>query len=338
LSSDRSPPAIASERDRKSLDALLTTWLSGAEIVVGSMVAGLLRAANGLAAALPLVVLMEFLGGVDPGLVLLSGVGLASTALAAAAISVAASVGARTRGRPVSIAIGLMLAWHGLRPAFLALRMHLWTGGPRWVPEAALWMFDTSPLGVALSLLGVMPRPGSIVESVLRMTAIETAGAAVLPLWAAWRLRPASRALEDVEGRSVRLRTLRQSRRRRPRPPCGDDPVLWNAIQTNQRATVGAWIEARLVGLVWIGLIGLVTSWFAVPAFRELAARGYGAGPEAFTMPAWNPLVRVIGDKLIMPAAGPAAGQARLEFNIASRLCSAVWVGGYVVALYGTAG
>src|SRR3954462_14076101 len=47
-------PAIASERDRKSLYALLTTQLSGAEIVVGTMAAGLLRAANGLAAALPL--------------------------------------------------------------------------------------------------------------------------------------------------------------------------------------------------------------------------------------------------------------------------------------------
>ncbi len=58
------------------VDALLATQLSGAEIVVGTMAAGLLRAANGLAAAFPLVVLMVFLGGVDPGLVLLSGAGL----------------------------------------------------------------------------------------------------------------------------------------------------------------------------------------------------------------------------------------------------------------------
>ena len=56
-------PAIASERDRKSLDALLTTQLSSAEIVVGTMAAGLLRAANGLAAAFPLVVLMVFFSG-----------------------------------------------------------------------------------------------------------------------------------------------------------------------------------------------------------------------------------------------------------------------------------
>jgi hypothetical protein len=330
-------PAIASERDRKSLDSLLATQLSGAEIVVGTMAAGLLRAANGLAVTLPPVVLMVFLGGVDPGLVLLSGAGLASTALAAAAISVVASVGARTRGRAVSIAIGLVLAWFALPPAFLTLRMLLWTGGPRWLTEAALWLLDTSPCGVGLSLLGVMPRPGCIIERVLRMMALETAGAAVLTLWAAWRLRPASRALEDVEGQSARLRMLRQWRRRRPRPPCGDDPVLWNAIQTNRRATVGAWIEDRLIWLVWICLIARVTSWFAVPAFRELAARGYGAAPEAFTMPAWNPLVRVFFDKLIMPADGPAAGQARLEFNIALRQVSAFFAWGYVLELYGAA-
>ncbi len=215
--------------------------------------------------------------------------------------------------------------------------MLLWTGGPAWLTQAALWLLDTSPFGVGLSLLGVIPRHSSIIESMLRMMALETAGAAVLTLWAAWRLRPASRALEGVEEQSARLRMLRQTRRRRPRPPCGDDPVLWNAIQTNRRATVGAWIEDRLISLVWIGLIALVTSWFAVPAFRELAARGYGAAPEAFTMPAWNPLVRVFFDKLIMPADGPAAGQARLEFNIALRQCSAIWAWGYVLALFGAA-
>ncbi len=203
-------PAIASERDRKSLDALLATQLSSAEIVVGTMAAGLLRAANGLAAAVPLVVLIVFLGGVDPGLVLLSGAGLASTALAAAAISVVASVGARTRGRAVSIAVGLVLAWFALPPAFLTLRMFLWTGGPRWLTQAALWLLDSSPFGGGLSLLGVMPRTSSIIESVLRMMALETAGAAVLTLWTAWaRARP-RRALEDAEGQSATLRMLRQ--------------------------------------------------------------------------------------------------------------------------------
>ena len=52
-------------------------------------------------------------------------------------------------------------------------------------------------------------------------------------------------------------------------------------------------------------------------------------------MPAWNPLVRVLGDNFIMPADGPAAGQARLEFNIALRQCSAFWAWAYVLELYG---
>src|SRR5262249_45453799 len=130
-------PAIASERDRKSLDSLLTTRFSSAEIVLGTMAAGLLRAPDGLAATLPVVGLMVFLGGVDPGLVLLCGAGLAPTALAVAAISVVASVGARTRSRAVPVAGGLVFAWLVLPAAFLILRMLLRPGGPRWLTRAA---------------------------------------------------------------------------------------------------------------------------------------------------------------------------------------------------------
>jgi hypothetical protein len=332
-------PAIASERDRKSLDSLLTTRFSSAEIVVGTMVAGLLRAANGLAPTLPVVVLMVFLGGVDPGLVLLSGAGLATTALAVAASAVVASVGARTRGRAVSVAAGFVFAWLALPAAFLLLRMLLWPGGPRWLTQAALWLFDSSPFGVGMNLIGFMPRPGGIVERLLRMTALETAGAAVLTLWAVGRLRPASRALFEFEGRISRLRALRLSRRR-PRPPCNDDPVLWNAIHTNRRATVAEWIAGRLIGLVGLGLLALATSRFAVPAFVELAERGYGAAPEAFTVPdddSFGPLL--VGKMLLLlrSPVGPAPGQARLEFNIALRQCSAFFAMLYVFAIVGGA-
>jgi len=85
---------------------------------------------------------MVFLGGVDPGLVLLSGAGLAATVLAVAAISVVASVGAPTRGRAVSGAVGLIFAWLILPYLFLVLRGFLWPGGPRWLTQAALWLLD----------------------------------------------------------------------------------------------------------------------------------------------------------------------------------------------------
>ena len=72
-------PSIASERDRKSLDGLLATRLSAAEIVLGMMVTGLVRCANWLAAALPVVILVAIVGGVQPLLVMLTAAGLGSS-------------------------------------------------------------------------------------------------------------------------------------------------------------------------------------------------------------------------------------------------------------------
>jgi len=43
-------PAMASDRDRKSLDSLLATRLSASDIVPGTMGTDMLRYANGLAA------------------------------------------------------------------------------------------------------------------------------------------------------------------------------------------------------------------------------------------------------------------------------------------------
>jgi hypothetical protein len=144
--------------------------------------------------------------------------------------------------------------------------------------------------------------------------------------------------LFEVEGRISRLRALRLSRRRRPRPPCNDDPVLWNAIHTNRWATVAGWTVGRLIGLVGLGLLALATSRFAVPAFVELAERGYGAAPEAFTVPdddSFGPLL--LSKMLLRPPVGPAPGQARLEFNIALRWLSAFFAMIYAWVIVGVA-
>ncbi len=82
---------IAGERERKTLDALLSTRLSSAEVVVGITAAGLGRFLSALAAFLPVMVLFVAFGGVDPRLVLLTYAGIASTTLAVAGISVACS-------------------------------------------------------------------------------------------------------------------------------------------------------------------------------------------------------------------------------------------------------
>ena len=149
-------PAVASERDRKSLDSLLATPLSGAEVVLGAAAAGLLRWASGFAALGPAVALAVYFGGVDPRLVLLAVAGLASTAVVLAALSVAVSAGARTAQRAVTVAVGLAMAWTCL-PVFLVMFLpRVWRAAVPWVAPVALWVLDSSPSGVGLNLLGAI--------------------------------------------------------------------------------------------------------------------------------------------------------------------------------------
>jgi hypothetical protein len=81
----------------------------------------------------------------------------------------------------------------------------------------------------------------------------------------------------------------------------------------------------RLLNLVLVSLLVVATSWFAGPAFSELAHSGYGAAPGPVAMPEVNPLFRVILNKVDSGVSLSAApGQARLEFNIALRQFSAM--------------
>jgi hypothetical protein len=88
--------------------------------------------------------------------------------------------------------------------------------------------------------------------------------------------------------------------------------------------------------MIGIGALALGTSWFALPAFSELAERGYGAQRQG-AMPEVDPLARMLIGKLLIPAGSAAPGQARLEFNMALRRFSALFVMLYVAMACGTA-
>jgi ABC-type Na+ efflux pump permease subunit len=336
----RATPSIASERDRKSLDSLLATPLSSAEIVVGMMVTGLVRSANWLVATVPVVVLVAIAGGVPPLLVLLTTAGLGSSLFAAAALAVAGSAYAPNRNKAGSVGIGLLIAWFDL-PLFGELfLLRVWPGSPRWLVQVQHWLVDSSPAGVGMSafLPTLVPRPFGLIEALLRMIALQVCGASLLVLWAAWQLRPASRALYDGDWPVLTRWVWRATRLRpRPRQPCGDDSVLWNELHSLRASSLAGRVVAGLGQLVGIGVLALGTSWFALPAFAELAERGFGVAREGLTMPEVNPLARVLVGKLLLPAGSVAPGQARLEFNIALRQFSALFVMLYVVMACGTA-
>jgi|GEM_PF-1401481 len=319
--------AIAGERHRASLDAVLTTRLSSAEIVLGVVGVGLARWANGLIAVVPLVIILAGYGGLDPRLLMLAGVGLGSTAFAMAAIAVVVSTHARTSRAALNGAVSLIVCWVVGPALVVLLKPRIWPSGPRWLVSVAIGCLSTSPFGVFMSLVGLIPR-GSLDEAVWRMIGGELALGGLLVAWAIGTLRPASRTLADDAVRITGLRMMRAMRRHHRRPPCGDDPVLWNTIHSNRSASRVARVIGGLIGLGWTGALVVVVSWFALPAFRELLDRGYHPEPAAFAMPEGSPLVRMLLARVsgLNLRPWPAAGLARQEFGLALRQFSGLAV------------
>jgi hypothetical protein len=325
---------IARERDRKSLDSLLSTRFSSAEIVLGTAAAGLFKAASSHAALLPLLVLVVWLGGIDPHWLVLVMAGLASTGLALAALAVAVSAGARTAQRAVSCALFLALGWMCLPPVLVVLLPRVWPAAAGWLAPLLLWGVDSSPLGLAFNVVGVISR-GPLVDALWRMIALQLAAARSFLAWAIVRLRPASRAVDDVVGRSMLLRSLRT--RHRDRPACGDDPVLWNEMHSTRGTTRAERIASGFLHFVWVGLVGVVMLSYAAPAFLELCERGYSWAREAQKLPEFYPLARAIAARSMNTTAPAAPGQARLEFNIMLRHASGVLALFYVLIIAGSA-
>jgi ABC-type transport system involved in multi-copper enzyme maturation permease subunit len=327
-------PGIASERDRKSLDSLLATRFSSSDIVLGTMGAGLLRRLNSWAALVPFLMGVVFLGGVDPGLVLLAIAVIASTAMALASLAVAVSATARTASRAMTYSVGFSMMWMCMPHVIVILLPRMWPAAARWMVPLALRALDSSPLGLVLSLSGMIPR-GPLVVSVFRMIALQMAALVGLVLWAIVRLRPASRAVFDAESRAASRRILRA--RWWPRPTCGDDPVFWHEIHPGRRSSRAAlWVD-RAVYALWIGLMAYGISCFALPALAELSRSGYGAVPGTPAVPELNPIARVLVARLTRLPADPAPGQARLELNDVLRMTTASLDVFYVLMVAGAA-
>lgn len=87
---------LAEEKERQTLPFLLTTTLSDREIVLGKLAARFAQIAMVLLAGLPVLALMQVMGGVDPTLLWVLFVATAASMLSAAGIGAAASITANT--------------------------------------------------------------------------------------------------------------------------------------------------------------------------------------------------------------------------------------------------
>ncbi len=272
------------ERKRKTLHYLLQTPLSGVEIVLGKLLAGMARVASALLVVFPIVMMFTLLGGIDPLLVLLGYAGILSTAVLVGSFTLLISVGSKRTGIVYLLIYVLGYLW--ITGTFV---LRVMPGSPRgfeaiwpWVRWANDFVYPTSPFSILSNQL-FRGSLRSLPFDVLKMVLYQMGYATVFVLLAGVRVRPAFRKIEE-EGVGGWLRRLfrmgrakkkpaRGAVRGQPavggsrglripfwprRPECGNQPVRWREM-----FVVRVRGKARL-------LILLVSAGFAYGIGREL--------------------------------------------------------------------
>ena len=265
---------VAQEKERKTLEFLLATDLSGAEIVFGKAAARLLTVLQFVVAGLGVIVFLQLFGGIDPDLLLASTAASALTAFGVTALGLYHSVRCR-RAREAITATMLMLGLyvfvsyivsnliHFALPRYLSfspLTLFGVTVGPAEVLSVVTDLTDAFGAGNPLLIISDMGMRGAftkaLFDAALRDYALFWGILSTFWLsYAVLRLRPV--ALSQAEGAPARGRG-RAERAAPTRPAVGDDPIAWKEVFAEPR------VRRRGRG---VGQLLIIIAIFAIPAF-----------------------------------------------------------------------
>ncbi|MBI3465215.1 MAG: ABC transporter permease subunit [Planctomycetes bacterium] len=252
---------IAQERERRTLDYLLSSDLGSGEIVLGKFAARVLQTAYLLLAGLPVLALTRLMGGIDAEEVLLVFLISLSSMLTVAAIGIAISVRSRKAREAVSSVYLILFAWLGWPLLLYVTRMSgllpisvfgRWFDVMNWLlsapnPLVALWLVLYPPPAVA----GV-GGPWWAVAMLMLMQSLISAGCLAGAVWGIRRVHRRFAGAADKQ-RDWRFR-WRWTR------PIGDRPMLWKELYA-ERISAKSNLAARVAaGLIVSGIVG-ATVW-----------------------------------------------------------------------------
>jgi ABC-type transport system involved in multi-copper enzyme maturation permease subunit len=230
--------AIAEEKERKTLEFVLATDLRNREIVLGKVVARLFNLTFLLLAGLPILAFLQFLGGIDPGLVLAGFTATALTMFSLGGFSIFSSVTLRRARDAIAQTYLGLLAYYLLS----SLSLLLFLLGPRVMsfPSTNGWSapftlgdlvewFNAGNIGYAIYQLDATRStvleqvlPGVLRDYVIFHGLVGLVGL----ILAIWRLR-AIALREQVLPATPRLRV---SAGRFKQRGIGTFPLLWKEI------------------------------------------------------------------------------------------------------------
>jgi ABC-type transport system involved in multi-copper enzyme maturation permease subunit len=267
---------IADERQRKTLHYLLSSRLNGLEIVFGKLMARMVHVAVFLAVGLPVMSMLNLLGGVDYRLVLIAFGVAASTGWLLAAVSVFASTQTKKVREALFVAYVLEAMWLIVPPL-----LDIWL--PSFPPPlyGAIepineYIYRTSPVPIIQEVMLVARTgPAALFDRLVTTIRLQSELGLAIVLLAAWRLRPTFRAQEG-KARAPLLASLRSKASWRFWRPAvaGTAPMLWKEMHTSRKSLLARAV-AVLATILIGGAIAFATYQYAVPAFDELSKHGY---------------------------------------------------------------
>jgi ABC-type transport system involved in multi-copper enzyme maturation permease subunit len=234
--------AIAEEKDRKTLEFLLATDLRNREIVLSKLVARLGNLTLFILTGLPLVSILQFLGGIEPSLVLTAFAATALTALALGGVSILCSTWFKRPRDAIAVTYLFLVAYLAISFATAAAKAP-WTTTANWgIWKLPLWFgedpftfsdlvdaFNTGNFLLVFDDVMIAADQGkldTVLPVLLGKFALFTGlVAGVTTLWAVLRLRAV--ALQQMYGKAVK-RSL--AARLGGRPAVGDQPMLWKEV------------------------------------------------------------------------------------------------------------
>jgi ABC-type transport system involved in multi-copper enzyme maturation permease subunit len=248
---------IAEERERRTLDLLLTTRLTNREIVMGLLASRLATLGLVFLTSLPVLSLMEFLGGIDPEQVVAGYLGTLTALVNIGSICMMVSVFARN-------------ATHAFLEGYAVV-----------ASLAGCWL--GAPLGFLFA-----PRPGELLTLSAYVALAGGGPSAVFVLIAMLQLRKARQGPEPIPTpRSMRREGLPtdaiavgykevypvyDSALATKRPPVCDPPILWKEFYSQKLPTAFAvylFFYFCFFGCMPITLLGPA---FEQPSFREFSS------------------------------------------------------------------
>lgn len=255
---------IAEEKEKHTLPFLLTTTLANREIIFGKLAARVAQVLMLLGAALPVLAIMQVMGGIDPVLLWTSFVAIFACILSAAGVGAAISVRAPSVKSATSQAVGCVAAYLFLMPwlGFGILRAY---GGIPLLPLSLAYftLADLIDWLNAGNLIWVTERMGRVAFSsgsltpVLMPILMSFVGfhlivAALTGGWTAFRLRKIIAKQQDSADKSTSKKGKERKAQQRT-PVSQNRPVFWREMKTAIGKSKQKWWHRWFKRLLFFG-------------------------------------------------------------------------------------